>query len=143
MPLNLRPVLGESFGVHRSIPAVPPPPDLPARLDPAVKLLAKDNDAWTVTLGVDPYSLETHVELAEVRAYLVPMGHGVPGSAADYVGSSYPFATVDTRGLRDGVNMVVPLPEVDEGDHFGQLVLLYDDSARPTVPGEPEPPTSG
>lgn len=141
--MNLRAVLGESFGVHRTIPVVPPPPDMPPRLDPAVKILGKDDDAWTVTLGVDPYSLESHNLLVEVRAYLIPQGHGVPGSAADYLASSYPFASLDTKAMLGGVNVVLPLPDVAEGDHFGQLVLLLQDDAQPQAPppSPDEPPT--
>lgn len=129
MNLSLRPILGPSFALLRSIPAVPPDPDKPPKLDVEVELIDTDEDAWTITLGVAPYDLKTHNLLSEVRAYLTPQGHGLPASAADYVASSSPFTSINLRQNVTGVTVVLPLSEVDPANYFGQIVLLFDDNA--------------
>jgi len=155
LPSLLRAVFGPSFGATRAIPVVPPPPDRPIRVDSSIELVSVDPDTWTVGLKVPPYDLATHNLLAEVRVYLLSPGAGRPGTAQDYLASSYPFESVDLRPVQNGADVVVPLPEVDPGDYFGQIVLLFDDEAA-TPPSEPasdpapgdqpapaEPPTTG
>ncbi|WP_406698599.1 hypothetical protein V5E97_06915 [Singulisphaera sp. Ch08] len=99
-------------------------------------MVAVDADAWTIKVGVPPYDLASHNLLAEVRVYLLAPGSGQPGTASEYLDSPYPYAVVDLRESRGGIEVVLPLPEVEPADYFGQIVLLFDDSAV-----EPEPPS--
>lgn len=139
---SLRAVLGASFQAGRIAP--PPPPDRPLRVDPTVELTGVDADAWSIGLRISPYDLATHNRLDKVRAYLVPSGAGRPGSALDYLASSYPFAEVDLASVQAGADVTVPLPDVPLGDYFGQLVLLLNDQADapPAPPQEPAAPTT-
>lgn len=117
----MRYVLGPTFRKEVAPPAASPS----GKLDPQVKHLS--DDGAVATFEVEPYSLETHNKLCEVRLFFVPESAELPADADAYIASQFAFAHADTSGLQDGGKVPIQYPSLEPAIYHAQYVLGYCD----------------
>jgi hypothetical protein len=117
----MRWVFGPSFVVSGSAMQTAPP-----KLDPLPHFIGADAAAGEAKFHVDPYSLDTHNRLDEIRVYLIPSGASIPPFASLLIESAYPSATAVVAEFSVGFDVNLKLPGVPSGSYVGQVVYGYD-----------------
>jgi len=90
---------------------------------PDVEVTSPGLDGWKVPVNVPEYSVDNNNPLVKLRAYLVPDGQTLPGTATELVATAWPFVEADVAGQYGGVQVVLVLPEVPPGSKHTAIVV--------------------
>lgn len=116
----MRYVLGPTFN-HTVIVPDAPQPGQP--VDMVASVLSVDATGVAVSFAAPSQPVNIP---AEVRVYLAPVGSPLPGDADAWVASSYHVSAAQPAiDPAAGGTCSIPMPMVDPGDYFGQVVVGY------------------
>ncbi len=123
----MRYVFGPQFAFLLGVKIIPPTPVVPVhKSDVTISLPNPSVENGPLPVVIPAYDVNLFNVLAEIRAYLLPVGTAVPATPEDLVASGFRFESADVSTEFGGAAFDMPLPAVPDGDYVGVTLLGFE-----------------